>query len=283
MAPSPVGEMPAQPLRSFRMNTNANPSYMEQTQAQVQELPGIQRSANIESENNQANPSEETAPISPQFAAIAKQRRALQVKERELLEREKALSTQSADGGAIPLARLTSEPLKVLLENGVTYEQLTNEILANQGNSEINDLKAKINALEQGVDQKLSDRDAQAERQVLSEMKREAEQLAAQGEDFELVRGMGKIPEVMQLIEKTYRASGEVLDVKEALKLVEDELFADIQKITGYNKVRSQFIPQAPQMQRHQGMRTLTNRDTASMPMSAKQRALAAFHGTLKR
>lgn len=287
MAPNPT-ETPSATvgLRSLRMNTNANPSFMEQTirpNPQVQDLPGIQRPANIESIDDQADNPEATGPISPQFAALAKQRRSLQVKERELTEREKALSNPTADQDSISKARLLEKPLDVLLEAGVTYEQLTEAILANQGNSEINSLKAELEDLRKGVDQKLTDRDAQAERQVLAEMRKEAEQLVAEGEDFELVRGMGKIPDVMKLIERTYRESGEVLDVKEALGLVEKELLAEAEKIAGYKKVRSQFIPQTPQMQRHQGMRTLTNRDTASVPMSAKQRALAAFHGTLTR
>ncbi len=287
MAPSSP-EAPAQNvgLRSFKMNTNANPSFMEQTirpTPQIQDLPGAPRAANIESNDNQAGDPEATGPISPQFAALAKQRRALQVKERELLERERSMSNPAAATDSISKALLLERPLDVLLDAGVTYEQLTEAILANQGNSEINSLKAEIEALRKGVDQKLQDRDTQTEQQVLAEMKKEAEQLASQGEEFELVRGMGKIPDVMKLIERTYRESGEVLDVQEALGLVEKELLSEAEKIAGYNKVRSQFIPQAPQMQRHQGMRTLTNRDTASVPMSAKQRALAAFHGTLQR
>ncbi len=274
----PAGSQPSsvQALRSLTMRTNANPNYIDPTAQQGQ--------APVDPNELSNDSAEATQPISPQFAALAKQRRALQVMKRELDAREKALSSPVPDKETIALAKLKAQPLDVLLEAGVTYEQLTEAILANQGNSEINDLKAKLKALEEGVDKKLTDRDTQSEQQVLAEMRKEAEQLAAEGDTFEMVRGTGSIPDVMKLIERTYRESGEVLDVSEALQLVEDELFKEAQKIASFKKVQSQYFPPAqPQMQRQQGMRTLTNRDTASIPMSAKARALAAFNGTLKR
>ncbi len=275
---TPTGQVQPQQsssVRSLKMSTNGTPDYIQSPIEQP--VPNEQVAANPEAEATQ--------PISPQYAALAKQRRALQVKERELQAREKAMSEPSGQKDSIALARLKAEPLNVLLEAGVTYEQLTEAVLANQGNSEIRALKAELNALKEGVDKKLTDRDAYQEQQVLAEMKREAQQLAASGEEFEMVRGMNSVPDVMRLIEQTYRKTGEVLDVKEAMTLVENELFKDAQKIANFKKMQSQFIPaQAQQVQRSpQGMRTLTNRDTASVPLSPKARALAAFWGNLKK
>jgi hypothetical protein len=117
-------------------------------------------------------------------------------------------------------------------------------------------------------------------------MRREATQLAAQGDDFELVRETQSVPDVIQLIERTYDKTGEILDVSEAMKLVEDELFKRQQKLITLKKMRGLLPKQAepvPQQRPQSGMRTLTNRDTASVPLSAKARALAAFYGTLKK
>jgi hypothetical protein len=117
-------------------------------------------------------------------------------------------------------------------------------------------------------------------------MRKEAQTLVAEGEDYELVRETRSIPQVMTLIERTYRETGEVLEVSEALKLVEDELYKDSLKLAALKKVQSGLAPAqpAPQpMQPQRQMRTLTNRDTASVPMSRKARALAAFQGTLKK
>lgn len=262
-------------LRSLKMTTNATP--LSGVPPAAQELPIS------DTNETQATP-EATQPLSPQFAELARRRRALQVKERALADREKALQAQSQGRDAVDLARLKSEPLNVLMEAGVTYDQLTEAILANQGSSEIHALKAELAALKEGVDKKFVDRETQAEQQVLAEMRKEATLLTSQSKDFELVKETRSVPDVMRLIEQTYRQTGEVLDVRDALKLVEDELFKDAQRIIGIDKVKSQLSPQNPApMQQQPGMRTLTNKHTASVPMSARERALAAFYGTLKR
>ncbi len=229
---------------------------------------------------------EATQPLSPQLAALAKQKRALQVKERELADREKALGERSStQEGMIDLARLKSEPLRVLLESGVTYDQLTEAILADRdgGGPELQALKAEIAALKGDVDKRLTDRDTQSEQAVLAEMRKEATQLAAEGDNFELVRETGSIPQVMELIEKTYRSTGEVLDVSEAMQLVEDELIGESLKLAKLSKVQGRLQPEPPALQAQQRPRTLTNRDGAAPVMGRKERALLAFAGQLKK
>ncbi len=263
--------------RKMTMNTNATPEW-QRPQAQVENLPPAPHQP--ESENQSVDRNQ---PISPQFAALAKQKRALQVKERELAEREKTLQVQPGTDH-VELSRIKSDPLRVLLDAGVTYEQLAQAIMANPQNPEINELRTELKSYKEDFQKQLSERDAQAERQVLAEMRQDANQLA-QSEEFELVRETRSIPSVMKLIERTYREQGEVLDVKEAMQLVEQELFKEAQRLTKAKKVQSQFQPAMPPVQRTQGMqmRTLTNRDTAQPPISAKQRALQAFWGQLPR
>lgn len=273
---TPGSEQPqsmAQRVRAVRMNTNATPGRVDDAPLPISDTGDPAQVAN-----------EETQPLSPQFAALAKQKRALQVKEREIAAREKALSAAPTQGAGVDIARLKSDPLGVLLEAGVTYEQLTEAVLANNNGvtPEIQALKAKIKALEEGVDKKLTDRDTQQEQQALAEMRREALQLITHGDAFELVRETQSVPTVMSLIERTYRKTGEVLDVREALRLVENELLKDSLKLAQLQKVQGQLAPRPAQPQQRP-MRTLTNRDTASVPMSAKARAIAAFQGTLKR
>lgn len=252
------------------------------------------------SDTNETQPSEETRPLSPQMAALARQRRALQVKERELQEREKAFqATSSTKDTWIDPSQLKSKPLSVLLQNGVTYDQLTEALLAEQSgvNPEIAELKAQMEAMKAEVHKTMADKDSQAEQQVLAEMTKEATFLATQGDDFEMVRETRSVPTVMSLIEKTYRQTGEVLDVSEAMGLVEDELIKDALKIANIKKVQAKFQPPAPppapvveapapqqQQQPSPIMRTILNRDSSnSNVMTAKQRAIAAFTGTLKR
>lgn len=267
-----------QDIRSLRMNTNHNPTQYPTAQvnehAQIDNLPPARFSP-----DNNADQPDAKEPISPQYAALARQRRALQVKERALMEREKAMGSSSQAGDTIQLAQLKSSPLRVLLDAGVTYDQLTKEILADQGNASTRNLEAKITSLEEGFEKRLTERDQLAEQQALKEMRREADQLSSR-DDFELVRLTKSVPKVMELIERTYRKTGEVLDVESAMNDVENYIFEETKRRAQAKKLQGQYEPQ-PQ-QRQQGMRTLTNRDTATVPMSAKQRALAAFYGTLK-
>ncbi len=270
-------------IRSLKMRVNQTPGLDLPPEAGVAETQENIDNVDDTNQNNKAT-LEATAPLSPQLAAIARQRRALQQERRAFEEEKRARDAASQGSDAIPMARLKSEPLKVLLESGVTYEQLTDALLANQGNPEIAALKAEIEALKTGVDQKLTDRDTQAKQQVLAEMRRHGEQLIASGDDFELVRETRSLPDVMRLIEKTYDETGEVLDVPVALKLVEDELFERNQSLMKLKKMQGLIQPQAQQLpQQRPGMRTLTNNHTASVPMDRRARALAAAYGTLKK
>lgn len=282
-AVAPIGDNqapPRQEVRHLKMTTNATPMYAR-PQAQLQDLPLATPKLPIPHKSeDQTNVAEESQPLSPQFAALARQRRDLQKLQKELSDRERALSDPGQE--RVDLARLKSDPLSVLLEAGVTYQQLTDSILANQGNSEINSLKQDFKTFKTGLEEQLSERDQQAEKQALAEMQREATILAAEGDDFELIRGMKKIPDVTKLIKRTWDEDGTILDVREAMQLIEDELLKDVDKVTGFKKVQSKFAPTRPAMQQHQGMRTLTNRDTATAPMSPKARAMAAFLGSLK-
>lgn len=279
-------------VKRLKMKTNASPERYEEAPLEALEsAPADERAVSDTTEQATAA-IEDTKPLSPQFAALAKQRRALQVKERELADREKALvSTPANDGSADLVSRIKSEPLRVLQEHGVTYDQLTEAIIANQSsNPEIQQLRDELKALKAGVDKTLSDKDVQAEQAVLAEMRKEAQSLAASGEAYEMVRETNSLPEVMDLIYRTYKSSGEVLEVSDALQLVEDHLINESLKIANINKVKGRLTPtQALAQQNKQpqvpqkGMKTLTNRDTSSVPLSAKARAMMAFHGNLKK
>lgn len=267
-------------IRSMRVNTNRTPLSNEQFAPNQ-----VPNGALNESRSEPVV--EATQPLSPQLALLAKQRRAIQMRERELANREKALQSQNNPSNAVDIARLKSEPLSVLLENGVTYDQLTEAILSNQGNSEINSLKAEIQSLKQGIDQKFTEKASDERKAVISEMRSEAQRLISQGDEFELVRFHGSTPKAIELIERTYDTTGEILDVPEALRLIEEEHFKDAERLRALKKFQAQqmpqYQPQMPAQQRQQGMRTLTNRDTASVPLSPRARAMAAFYGTLKK
>lgn len=285
-------------IRKLKLRTQMSPDRpYEQTLQQNQSNPDqtVQDAAPGAAENaisdvNEPTPvvSEETKPLSPQFAALARQKRALQVKERELAEREAKLTGPNMDE-YVSKADLQANPLKVF-EAGVTYDKLTEALLSNPSgmSPEIQSLKDEIKALKEGVDKNLSDRDLQSEQQVLSEMKREADRMVSQGDEYELIRGKGYAPKAIDLIHKTWKATGEIMDVQEALSLVENQLLEDAIKDAQYKKVQGRLTPaQSDQLQSQQShpnrtMRTLTNRDGATDSRDRRSRAIAAFYGQRK-
>ncbi len=269
----------AESVRSIKMSVNRTPGL------EAAEDPQLSIPANDGTQNTETNAVvEATEPLSPQFAAIAKQRRALQQQIRAFQDEKKAFEASKSQGGDSEiLARLKSRPIEVLLEQGVTYEQLTDAIIAGQGNPEVNALKTKIASLEEGIDKKFTEHVTQQRAEVINEMTRNANQLVTQGDEFELIRETKSVPDVIRLIEKNYDETGEVLSVHEACKLIEDELFNRQKNLANLKKMQGIYQPAPQPAQQRSGMRTLTNNHTASAPMSAKARALAAFRGELKR
>lgn len=270
----------------FKMNTNATPGRLDE---EPTEQPPAQELSISDANNDQAKPAtEETQPLSPQLVALAKQRRALQVKEREIADRERAFAEKSSTGGSIDLAQLKSNPLGVLLDAGVTYEQLANEITTNQHgyNPEVFKLKEELKSLKDEVKGIFSERDAAAEQRDQAIARSNIDRLVAQGEDYAIIRETASVPIVMKLLARAKREGNPMTEV-EALQAVEKTLHGDVLKAAMIQKVRSQLTPaeaQAPQTppQQQRQMKTLTNRDTVTAPLSRKARAFAAWNGTLK-
>ena len=234
---------------------------------------------------------EDTKPLSPQLAALAKQRRALQVKERELADREKAIESKSTnDGTADLISKLQTQPLSVLREAGLMgnpdfYSQLTQAILDEQNgvNPEVQALKKELEAVKNGIDEKFTSREAQQEEAALTEMLYEAEALGKEGDAYELIREEDAYDQVLRRIHDTYRQSGRVLDVAEAMNFVENQLLEKNLKAAKYKKVQSKLAPEpVTQQPQKQGMRTLTNRDNATPQLDRRSRAMAAFHNQRK-
>lgn len=271
-------------IKKIKMNTNASPERFL-AEAEALSSPEVVESATPDTPETVEQ--EVTRPISPQFAALAKQRRALELQAKDIAQQKAALEQQVAGKTGIDVERLKSNPLEVLKESGVTYEALTEAILAEQSgiDPKVRALEAKIEALEKGLDEKLSKRDEQAEQQVLAEMQREADRLIDSDPEFDTIKGTQNQKAVTKLIHQTWKATGEILDVQEAAKLVEDQLVQDGVKWGNFAKVRKQLAPEVVQTpaQKPYGLKTLTNRDTAQRPSSSKARAIAAFNGTLKR
>lgn len=239
---------------------------------------------------------EDTRPLSPQFAALAKQKRELQRKEKELLAKEVALESHAGDRKALDefRARLKADALKVLKEEGVSCDQLVGQVLASNESAGTSGIRAEIQALKDELEmrnQDLSRKNVEAEKQVLKQIWREAERLVSRGDDYEMVREAGYVPKIVELIYRTFKKSGEFLDVSEAADMIEQELLEQGLRFAKLKKVQSRMNPahaeqrQAVQRDRPgtKVMRTLKNSDGgSSLSLGKRERAIAAMEGRLK-
>ena len=199
-------------------------------------------------------------------------------------EKAKLAAAQPNMDEYIKKADLISNPLKVF-ESGLTYDQMTQAILANPGsmsNPEIQELKNEIKALKEGVDKSFQTKEQEAEEAALNQMADEAEAIAASSEDFELIKSEGAYDQVLTKIYDTYKKTGKLLNTIDVMKEVEQKLLENYKKKLELKKIKSLYeapAPQAqPRTQTQTGMRTLTNRDTAQAPISRRDRAMAAFY-----
>lgn len=286
-------EQPRPNVRSLKMKTNFSTnrdmdSAQQLTEALADKVEAAPAQESSTSDTVEQGAVEATQPLSPQFAALAKQKRAFQLEKAEF-ERQKAEQATRSNGFDPEQfkARMQSDPLGVLQEHGVTYDALTEAILSdkNQENPKILALEQQIKALKEGVDKTFQTNEQRAEESALTEMLYEAEALSKEGEDFEMIRSEDAYDQVLRLIHKTYKDTGRVLDVRDAMNKIENTLMARAEKLASINKVRNKIAPPSPPPAQlaPRGMRTLTARDTASPVSDRRARAIAAMTGTLKR
>lgn len=274
-----------QSVRKITMRTNVSPDrYDQQIEPQAEVETPDSTIADMEGQTNAAV--ESTQPLSPQLAALARQRRALQVKEREITEREAKLATPP-EGEYVSKADILSNPLKIF-DLGLTYDQLTEAILQSQSgvNPELKSLKEELKRVKEDVDKTLSERDSRQEESVLTIRLEEAERLAKEGDDFEMIRTEDAYDKVLNKIYTTYKKTGREPDLKTVMQDVENQLLEKNLKLARLNKIKSQMASElAPPLPQSQGkqMRTLTSRDGSAIPMDRKARAIAAMNGTLRK
>lgn len=256
---------------------------------------------------------EELDPASKQYAALAKREKALRAKfqqqeqtfrdrEAQLADRESKLNAKDSEykSGYISKQRLQQDALSVLSEIGVSYEDLTNQILNSTPRdpriaAEMETLKAEIQSLRQESEtaktQSQSDQQ-KAYNSAIHQIKTDVTKLVSTDSNFETIRATNSVDDVVDLIEQTWKEDGVLLSNEEAAQQVEDYLLEEALKLTQIDKIKKRLAPVASTSepatkqqaadQKQPQMKTLTNTVSSSRPISARERAIMAFNGTLK-
>lgn len=242
-------------------------------------------------------------PMASKFAALARQQKAIRDKERAVqaekqayLAEKETLSKELAELKAWK-AKLRQEPLSVLSEEGVSYDQLTNLMLNQPSGSdlEIQKLSREIEALKAAreSDQTQSKQAQDDKRQeAVKQIENEVTLLIDGNEAFETIQSMNAQKAVVELIERTFDDESRLLTVEEAANEVEEYLVEQAMALTKLKKIQSKMnpAPAEPALEQSQTPQkpqqtTLSNRSTTSTrPLTAKERrerAIAAFKGQL--
>ena len=255
-------------------------------------------------------------PLSSQYALLARKERALRAKaqqqEQALKQREEALKTREAaiaakdqeySTGYISKQHLKANTLEALNDAEISYDELTQQLINNQTpldprtTSLMSKLEAKIAKLEaelgEGKKSQI-EQQTQSYQAAVKQIESDVKSLVASDPSYEAVKATNSVKDVVELIERTYKEDGTLLSVEEAAQLVEDHLLGEIDKLTNIEKVKRRLSPKpavsseiqvqtpakpAPQQQ---PMKTLTNANSSTRQLSARERALLAFRGELK-
>jgi len=253
--------------------------------------------------------------LSRQFAQLARQERQLRAKaaqqEQAIKAREAALQAREAElaardsqyKGYISPERLKQDALGVLEEQGLSYDEVTQQALTRQPTdprvmSTIQKLEAKIAELEKSSQDSVKNYQEQQQAQyqaAVKQIRADATDLVKSNpEEYEAIAKTGSIKDVVELIERTYKKDGVVLSVEEAAQEVENYLIEEGINISRIGKIKRRLeqgnasqarAPQQTQANKQQtqpGMKTLTNATSSSRKLSAKERAVLAFKGELK-
>ena len=293
-------------MGAIRANTNTLESAVEQQRVEPK----------AELDESPAAEQKSEDPLSSQYALLARREKALRAKaqqqeqvykarEEALKAKEAALAVKDAEyqTGYISKAQLKTNTLAALEDAQVSYDEITQAILNNQTPLDprtqnlMAKMEAKISKLEAelGEGKKAqSDQQTQAYQAAVKQIETDVRALVKLDPAYETVRETNSIKDVVELIEQTYKEEGTLLSVEEAAQLVEDELLSQIDRLTKIEKVKNRLSPKpaaSEQVQaqtpskptpQQQPMKTLTNANSSTRQLSARERALLAFKGELK-
>ena len=245
-------------------------------------------------------------PMAAKYAALAKHQKALRQQQVEIQEQRRAIEQerQLIEQAKTFKQRLTQDPYGVMLEQGLTADQVAALMLQqpNPEDQKYSLLQQEMKAIKDAQEQARTEMQRVQEQQyedAKKQIRNDVERLVSANDSFETIQTMGATEAVVALIEETFNSEGRLMDLEEAAREVEDYLVEEAMKIAQLKKIRAKFNPapdpqQVPQktltqqtpLQTQQQLKTLSNRitETTARPMTQRERrerAILAFQGKL--
>lgn len=274
-----------QPMQDIEPPPSGMPAVNTAAQQVVKEEAAPQVDSSVEKSNE---PEATSEPVNPQLALLAKQERAIRKARQDLKVQQDALKAKEAT--MVSIEALKSDPLRVLSELGVTYDNLTEQQLSQINPDPNQQLLNKIAELESrlaSVDEQFTKRDTQAYEAAVNQIRSDVKLLVDSDPTFETISATGETETVVELIQKVFDKEGTILSVEEAARLVEDKLLErkleEVKRLTALSKIKSKLgspaepVTEANEAQQLAPQTTLSHANSVSRPLSARERAILAF------
>lgn len=312
------------PTNQSQQSPVQNPSQVSPEELSAIKAPSTQEQGlnstndTVPVEEIKSPPVKEEPALSSQYALLARKEKAfrqkvaqeqatIKAREEAIAKREAELQAKDAEyqTNYIPKQRLTEDTIGTLLEQGISYDQIT-QMMLSQGTahqdpmikSALAKLEAKIEAQEkiiQEAQKNAQTQNTQQRQEAVRLITREATSLVnSDPTAFEAIIATNSVKDVVELIERTYDEDGVYLSVDEAAKEVEEHLIDELSKVNQrVKKLQAKLAsPAASQRQapaqassgqpgQQQTQKTLTNSMGAGSQLSRRDRAILAFQGKL--
>lgn len=211
-------------------------------------------SAPEEAPEKPKEPSPEEQQFAAKFAALSRKEKQIRDRERALQQQMSAMEQRmkELEEGRNEVSkykelpnRLKKEPLKVLEESGLTFEQLA-EMVLNDGKPTpdmhlqevLTPVQQKIKELEEKLAAKeTAEQESRLEAQ-LQQFMGQLTDFVNNTEDYDLIRANDAVDLVYDVIEQHHSETGEILSNKEAADAVENYLLEEAKKLVDRDKVK---------------------------------------------
>ncbi len=230
-------------------------------------------------------PEPEADPFGPKFAALSRREKAVNQRIKEFEAREQAWQKEQEDAktkysGYDNLAqRFKTEPLKLMEEHGLSYQQLT-EMVLNEGeptkdmvtDHRVDDVMNQVKELQEKLDAKDAAQKESELNAVMDDFKTEIEDYIDENiVDYELIKANESNDLIYEVIEQHHEKTGNILNIKDAADEVEKYLEEQVKTFSSLDKVKKMLnLPVEPGTKEPevpgQSSTTLSNTHTAQVP-----------------
>lgn len=229
-------------------------------------------------------PAQEEDKSASKFAALSRKEKDVRLAEQKLDQREQEFNLRQKEMDdkyshyQNLQDRLRTEPLKVMEENNLTYQQLTEMVLNDGGKTtdmRLEDIETKYNTRIEQLENQLTERSKQDEEAKFDTVIEDfildiTDFVDENAQEYELIQANNGINLIYEVIEQHHQDTGNILSMKEATDHVEQYYVSEVEKHKELPKVRKllglESSEEEPSKEESQPSPTLTNTQASTVP-----------------